>query len=294
MIRTRTIKAYAKINLYLDVTGRREDGYHTIESVMQQISLFDYVTVMKTDAAPGTKRISITCTDRSVPQNEENIAFRCAKAYFDSQGIDDYQVRIHIDKRIPRAAGLAGGSTDGAAVLKMLPILFDKKTDMKTLCEIAGSVGADIPFSLVGGTCLAKGTGETLTPMKRSFCCPILVVAAEDEVSTPEAYRMLDQRYGEKFSHPMETGWDAGFSSFMNSTEVPRRLYNIFESVVLPAHPKAAAVKEELLSYGAASALMSGSGPAVFGLFSSEGERDIAFDHFSERGLRAYPCQFVN
>ena len=292
MIRTRTIKAYAKINLYLDVTGKREDGYHTINSIMQQISLFDYVTVMKTDTENGMKRITITCTDKSIPTDETTIAYQCAKAYFDFFNISAYHIKIHIDKRIPRAAGLAGGSTDGAAVLKMLPVLLDNKTDMGTLCRIGSRVGADIPFCLMGGTCLASGIGEQLTPIKRSFQCPVLVAIVGEPVSTPEAYRKIDEKYGEKF--PDGTIPDNEFMSFMNSAEIPLRLYNIFESVILPVHREAADIKREMLDYGAKSALMSGSGPSVFGLFESENELEIACDHFNEQGVRAYKCKFVN
>jgi len=292
MIRTRTIKAYAKINLYLDVTGKRQDGYHNISSIMQQISLFDYVTVMKTDTESDIRRIAVTCTDRNIPTDESNIVHKCAKAFFDHFGIEAYNIKINIDKRIPQAAGLAGGSTDGAAVLKMLPVLFDIRTDPGTLCRIGSKVGADIPFCLMGGTCLASGIGEELTPVNRSFSCPVLVAIGSESVSTPEAYRKIDEKFAAKFADGMVP--DSGFMSFLHSAEIPRRLYNIFESVILPTHGEAAEIRQEMLDYGAKSALMSGSGPSVFGLFESEHEVATACDHFNERGIRAYKCKFIN
>lgn len=291
MIRTRTIKAYAKINLYLDVLRKREDGYHDINSVMQQISLFDYVTVIKNDKEDNTRRITVSCTEKSVPTGRDNIVYRCAEAFFDWFGVESCSIKIHIDKRIPCAAGLAGGSADGAAVLKMLPVLFDVKADSGVLCQIGSRVGADIPFCIMGGTCLASGIGEQLVPLRRSFQCPALVAVAGEPVSTPAAYGMLDEKFSEKFKKGVVP--DNGFLRFLDSSEIPQRLYNIFESVVLPARREAAEIRREMEDYGAKVALMSGSGPSVFGLFESENELSVACDHFNERGVRAYPCRLL-
>lgn len=294
MIRTRTIKAYAKINLYLDITGKRDDGYHNISSIMQQVSLFDYVTVMKTDSKPGTKSISITCTDKSIPTDGTNTVYKCAEAYFKYFDIESYDIKIHIDKRIPHGAGLAGGSTDGAAVLKMLPVLFDTKIDKDVLCRIGRTVGADIPFCIIGGTCLAEGIGDALTPLVRSFNCPVLIAVPSERVLTANAYKLIDEKYRCKLSSELFTSADNSHTEFLNSVEIPKKLYNIFESVIFPEADSIAEIKQKMLDYGAASALMTGSGSAVFGLFESENELEVLCDHLTEQGIWAYKCRFTN
>ncbi len=322
---TMTTNAYAKINLYLDVTGRLENGYHTIRSVIQQVSLYDVITVEKSDAVPGERTIHITCTEPSIPTDGKNIVHKCAAAFFAHFGMDSYRISIHIDKRIPHAAGLAGGSTDGAAVLRILPELYGIKTYTDTLCAIGSKVGADIPFCIVGGTCLAEGIGEKLSPVKRNFASHLLIAIGGEGISTPEAYGRIDRMYADRFQAPEAYGridrmyadrfqapeaygridrmyadrfvdsWaHAGDLGFLGSSEIPTELYNIFESVILPTHPTACWIKTEMLNHGAGSALMSGSGPSVFGLFASSDQRDAALRFFTEQGIRAYSCEFIN
>ena len=245
-----TLKAYAKINLHLDVTGRLDNGYHTISSVMQQISLHDVITVTREAAAPNEQTIHITCTEPTIPTDSKNIAHKCASAFFAHFGISSYRIHIHIDKRIPHAAGLAGGSTDGAAVLKLLPDLFEIQADTELLCSIGGKLGADIPFCIAGGTCLAEGIGEKLTPVKRQFRCPILVAIDGEGVSTPEAYGRIDAMYGDAVGTASEERLE-----FLSQTQIPKKLYNIFESVILPTHDEARRIKEAMLEQGAVSAL---------------------------------------
>ncbi|MBE6599333.1 MAG: 4-(cytidine 5'-diphospho)-2-C-methyl-D-erythritol kinase [Ruminococcaceae bacterium] len=284
-----TAKAYAKINLHLDVTGRLKNGYHTIRSVMQQVSLFDEITVTREDCPNGTREIGITCTVPDIPTDRRNIVYKCADAFFEHFGIDSFRISIHIDKRIPHGAGMAGGSTDGAAVLRLLPPLFGIDADADTLCRIGSRIGADIPFCIVGGSCLCEGIGEVLTPMKRRFDCPVLVAIDGEPVSTPEAYGMIDTMYGERFGNDSASAELA----FMDSPHIPDSLYNIFESVILPHHPEASAIKAGMAAHGARVSLMSGSGPSVFGLFEDVGERDCALAYFTSRGVRAFPCEFV-
>jgi len=286
---TLSTKAYAKINLHLDVTGRLENGYHTISSIMQQISLYDIISVTRENADSDEKTILITCTEPTIPTDRRNIVFKCAAAFFDHFGIGTYRVHIHIDKRIPYAAGLAGGSTDGAAVLKLLPTLFDIPADPPLICAIGSKVGADIPFCIAGGTCLAEGIGEKLTPMKRNFHCPILVAIGGEGISTPDAYGRIDALYGSTLSEKSND-----FLAFLSSDEIPSSLYNIFESVILPTHTEAREIKDTLLRFGAMCALMSGSGPSVFGLFQTEEQRDIAYLFFEKNNIRAYSCSFVD
>ncbi len=284
-----TINAYAKINLYLDVTGRLENGYHTIASIMQQVSLFDVITLSRAPAEAGEQSIRITCTEPSIPTDQRNIVHKCARAFFEHFGISSYSIRIHIDKRIPHAAGLAGGSTDGAAVLKLLPPLFGITADTETLCGIGGRIGADIPFCIVGGTCLAEGIGEKLTPLRRGFTCPVLIAIGGEGISTPEAYGRIDAMVGGKWERHRED-----FTEIAASAQIPHTLYNIFEAVILPSHDEARKIKEAMLRFGAKTALMSGSGPSVFGLFEDEAQLNDAFAFFKEQEIRAYPCRFVN
>ena len=287
MILTKTIKSYAKINLYLNVGAKRPDGYHDVESVMQQVTLFDYVTVLR-DTDTTARGVKITCTDRLVPSDDRNIAAKCAMAFLDKYGIDS-EVSISIDKRIPVAAGLAGGSTDGAAVLAIMNSLFDVNAPMDELCAIAAKLGADIPFCLIGGTCTASGIGEILTPVKTpELPYHILICNAGHGVSTPQAYAKLDET---PVTEPVPSMQDV-LTSIRNG-EMPRDLYNSFERVILPEHAEASQIRRDMLAYGAETALMSGSGPSVFGLFSDAEARDRAKAAFDMKGILAMPCEPV-
>ncbi len=286
MILTKTIKSYAKINLYLNVGAKRPDGYHDIESVMQQVTLFDYVTVLR-DTDTTARGVRITCTDRLVPSDDRNIAAKCAIAFLDKYGIDS-EVSVSIDKRIPVAAGLAGGSTDGAAVLSIMNSLFDVNAPMEELCAIAAKLGADIPFCLIGGTCTASGIGEILTPVKTpELPYHILICNAGHGVSTPQAYAKLDEmpdntvRSIDDVLVPLQNG------------EMPGNLYNSFERVILPEHAEASQIRKDMTALGADVALMSGSGPSVFGLFRDADVRDRAKAAFDMKGILAMPCEPV-
>lgn len=284
MIRIMTEKAYAKINLYLDVQARRPDGYHELESIMQQVSLYDYITVVRSDA-DVTASISVLCTDKSIPEDKSNIVYKCAEAFFSHFGITEYNITIHIDKRIPSAAGLAGGSTDGAAVLKILNSMFDVNAGLPELCDIGKKVGADIPFCLIGGTCVCKGIGEILIPQKIAPpAYQILIVFPGDGVSTAAAYRMLDE------SEDDSDGYSTDYIlTALKNGKIPSKLYNSFERVILPIHPAANAVRKILREYGA-EAMMSGSGPSVFGLFSNGDAITKAQIEFLRIGFRSHIC----
>ena len=287
MILTKTIKSYAKINLYLNVGAKRPDGYHDVESIMQQVTLFDYVTVLR-DTDTTTRGVKITCTDRLVPSDDRNIAAKCAMAFLDKYNIDS-EVSVSIDKRIPVAAGLAGGSTDGAAVLAIMNTIFDVNAPMNELCAIAAKLGADIPFCLIGGTCTASGIGEVLTPVKTpELPYHILICNAGHGVSTPQAYAKLDET---PVTEPVPS-MDGVLASLLNG-EMPETLYNSFERVILPMHAEAAQIKYDMASLGADRVLMSGSGPSVFGLFLDAEARDRAKAAFDMKGVLAMPCEPV-
>ena len=279
-------KAYAKINLFLKVSGARTDGYHDIETVMQQISLYDNVMVTSLPTQEGDRRITIECSEKSLPTDRTNIAYRCAAAFFDHFDIKEYNIKIYIDKKIPIAAGLAGGSTDGAAVLELLNTITKTNASLTELCNIGKKVGADIPFCLTGKTASAFGIGEIIKPIKIPSLLnySILLIFPGDGVSTKEAYALLDK-------HPSMSDYDiSSVISELERGEIPYSVFNSFESVILPIHKSARSAKELLLSCGAKLAMMSGSGPSVFGLFDSPETLQNAYELTKKRGFLAFIC----
>ena len=275
---TISLKAYAKINLFLDVMGRREDGYHDIRSLMQTVSLYDTVTVSVSDKRDGA--ITLECDNAGVPCNEKNLAYRAAMLFYDEFG-EKKETHIKIEKRIPVSAGLAGGSTDAATVFVALNRLTGEPFSNAVLCAIGKKLGADIPFCILGGTAEVSGIGDVLTPLPDMSPLPIVVVKDGEGVSTPEAYRSLDAIFdgftGQYAGGTAETGrYEALLSCLRNgdTDAISKNLYNVFEPAILPHHSKASELKEFLLSSGAASAMMSGSGPSVFGIFRDNGSAE--------------------
>lgn len=264
----KSLNANAKINLYLDVTGIRDNGYHNIKSIMQTVNLCDTVTVETFD---DPCEIALTCSWPSVPTGEKNIAYKAAAAFYREYGMHDSGCRIHIEKRIPMEAGLAGGSTDAAAVLKLLNELYNKPFNMDRLCAIGAKLGADVPFCIMGGTMLCEGIGEMLSPLPPMPHCHIVVARGGEGISTPVAYGLIDEKHSRNFSspggdyHKLHNGLSCGSIHTVASS-----MYNIFEDVILPAHSVATKLKEIMIEHGALGAMMSGSGPSVFGLFMSE------------------------
>ena len=283
-----TTNAYAKINLYLHVTGTRDDGYHLIESVMQSVSLADGITVTADTDARG-KRIGSSCSDERIPLDGNNIAVKCAAAFFEHFGIDNYSLDIRIDKKIPISGGLAGGSTDGAAVLKLLDKIYETDAGEDKLCSLGAKIGADIPFCVIGGTALCEGIGEKVTPLYiPSPQYSVLIVSPGGSVSTPDAYRAIDE-YGDiTAKYPISEV----VTELVGGT-LPRSLHNDFETVILPANDSATLVKQKLVDLGAFVAQMSGSGPTVFGLFESEEKCGIAAEKLEEIGFSAFVCRAI-
>ncbi len=263
MTKTISTNAFAKINLYLDVVGRREDGYHNIESIMQEISLCDTVTLTKFPPEE-TASITVTCSDARIPTDKRNIVHKCATAFFREFGIDIYKIAINIEKCIPSAAGLGGGSSDGAAILKLLNELYETGASTEKLCEIGAKVGADIPFCLIGGTAHVHGIGEIMEPLtlpRQNY--EILLVFPGIGMSTAEAYSLIDAAD----TFPPHTIDDV--MTPLSEGKIPTALYNAFEHVILPHHPEAHAAHRAIENCGAVSVLMSGSGSTVFGLFDN-------------------------
>lgn len=282
--------AYAKINLYLDVKEKRPDGYHEIESIMQQVSLCDTITLEKNEFR-GENRIKVTCGDPSVPTDGKNIVWKCAEKFFTYFGIAEYDITIDIVKRIPSSAGLAGGSSDGAAVLKLLNEAFGVGAADEELCSIGAKVGADIPFCIVGGACVCRGIGEILTPLALPEQKYHVIVAYPNGggVSTPEAYALLDN-----------TPRDGDFHSIVpilaqiRNGEAPRSLYNAFERAVLPVHDGARTLREKIAALGADTVMMSGSGPSVFAIFADEEAMRRALVTLENDSCRFFACKPVN
>lgn len=284
---TETVKAYAKINLHLDIKGIRPDGYHDVENVMQSVSLCDTVSVTRTDRETFT----CECDVAGVPTDEKNIAVRAAKLYAEATGLGG-GAHIKIEKRIPMAAGLAGGSTDGAAVLVALNRLNGNALDREELCAIGSRLGADVPFCIVGGCAYSDGTGDTLHPFPSIPEDTVFVVACGGEgVSTPWGYGVMDREHN-NFSYYITKGTDTLRAALTGSSpdEFYKHIFNIFEEPVLRERPVAACIKQTMLSAGAKNAMMSGSGPSVFGIFENKAHAQLAVDKIKESGHFACVC----
>ena len=305
-----TLSAPAKINLFLDVTARRPDGYHEISGVMQSISLCDMVTLEVTEPTgmylcslgnhtAGAESITLTCTNPDLPADSRNLAWRAAEKFFAATGRGCKNLLIHIEKRIPAAAGMAGGSTDAAAVLVGLNDLFGRPLTPATLCEVGLTLGADVPFCIMGGAQITEGIGETLTPITPMPACELVVACGGEGVSTPAAYKALDTLYG-SFDPAAYTPRTRELTTLKSAlwqsdlTALCGSMFNLFESVVLPDRPVARQIKETLLSAGAVTAMMSGSGPSVFGVFpKGDGSAEKAREALEALGIPAWVCEPV-
>ncbi|SMC72423.1 4-diphosphocytidyl-2-C-methyl-D-erythritol kinase [Sporomusa malonica] len=252
-----TIKAYAKINLALDVLYKRPDGYHEVAMIMQAISLNDTVALT---SQPATINLSVNIP--SLAADTSNLAYRAA-ALLKEYTQTEQGVHIYLEKRIPLAAGLAGGSADAAAVLKGLNQLWELNLSLDELSKLAARLGSDVPFCLYNGTMLATGRGEVLEPLPPMPHC--YVVLAKPAIEVPTAWVYGQFRASEVCVRPDITAMREALVS-SSLAGVARHLANALESVTIPAHPEILKIKEDMLAYGAMAALMSGSGPTVFGL----------------------------
>ncbi len=275
--------APAKINLFLDVGPAKSDGYHTVCSVMQTVSLYDTITIEKVPAG-----ITLRCSDASLPCNEKNLAYRAAHAFFRESGIEGSGISIALEKNIPVASGLAGGSTDAGAVLLLLHRLFNRPISMDALLHIGGSLGADVPFCMTGGTALCSGRGEVITQLQPMESMDVVIARDGADVSTPAAYHMLDAAYGKRLPAKPEQWEMLHVQSWEN---MQAAMFNIFESVILPVHKEASACKKILREAGACIAMMSGSGPAVFGIFDREDPARDAVAALQAAGAKAFLCK---
>lgn len=272
-----SVKALAKINLGLDVVRRREDGYHEVRMVMQTIHLFDRLELTKTNS--GT--ITLTTNLPFLPANENNLAYKAAKLLKDEFRIrDGIDVKLH--KHIPVAAGLAGGSTDGAAVLYGLNHLFGLGLSRQELMDRGVNLGADVPYCVMRGTALAEGIGEKITPLPPMVKCPVLIAKPQISVSTRFVYENL--KLNAETEHPdidrlIEDIRDKNLGA------IAADMGNVLETVTIPNYPVIADIKRHMTEHGAVGAMMSGSGPTVFGLFDDEETAAQACQAMRESGL---------
>lgn len=254
-------KAYAKLNISLDVTGKRPDGYHDMATVMQTVSLYDTLQLLP-DVG---EQVRAESNLRFIPQDERNLAVRAVRRYLKAVGEADRAVKIRIEKRIPVGAGMAGGSSDAAAALRGMNALYRGALDREELCRLAAEVGSDVAFCVQGGTALAKGRGEILTALPALPDCVFVLCKPEFSISTPELFRKLDSVHLRR--HPDTAGLLHALESG-DLKGICHRMYNVFEDVDDRRLRTVAQIKSRLLDYGALGALMTGTGSAVFGVFA--------------------------
>lgn len=284
------INADAKINLGLDVLDRRDDGYHNVRMIMQTLDYGDTITLEK---KPG-HGITLECDDPSVSDGEDNLALVAAKAFekeYNSRFSDefkgwDFGMHIRLRKRIPVSAGLGGGSADAAAVIKGMNALFETGLSKEALMNIGATVGSDVPFCIVGRTALAEGRGEKLTPIPDFPKAYILVVKPNIRISTQEAYQALDSI--EELEHPDIDALEQSIAKKYDIGRITALMGNTFEKPAVVKYPIIGDIKQLMDENGALKAMMSGSGPSVFGIFDDEESLFSAKEAAEEKFKDAY------
>ena len=275
------LQAFAKINLGLDVLGKREDGYHEVRMIMQTIRMYDQLDMRKS-VEPG---IHLTTNKKYIPVDENNLVWRAAKLMMDTCGIME-GVSIHLHKVIPVAAGMAGGSSDAAATLVGMNRLFHCGLSKEKLMELGVQIGADVPYCVLRGTALAEGIGEKLTVLPPMPDCWILIGKPGISVSTKYVYTTLD--LNTNTVHPDIDGMKKALEDG-NLYGITERMGNVLQDVTIPAYLEVERIKEQLQTLGAVNAMMSGSGPTVFGIFDNEEKAQEACQKLRESGS----CQQV-
>lgn len=277
-----TVKAAAKINLMLDILEKLPNGYHSLWMIMQSVSVYDRVSVEKKTSGG----ITISCSEEDIPTDERNIAYKAAEKFFDFCGEEDRNIHINIEKKIPHAAGLAGGSADGAAVITALNSLYEKNLPVKKLCQIGVKVGADVPFCIQGGTMLAQDIGQVLSQLPDIPSCFFVLAKPQQGVSTAEAYAAVDSM---NLRHP-----DAHtmFRSVVDGDlkGIAKSLGNVFEQAV-DVHERVS-IKEIMRNNDAMGCCMSGSGPTVFGIFENSENAEKCAQELSDKikGITVHVC----
>lgn len=284
-----SILAPAKINLYLDVLSKREDGYHEIKSVMQAISIYDEITLDITNSDKIIIRLN--GSEPSLKWDESNLVYKACTLFLNEAKLDGYSFDFYVKKNIPICAGMAGGSTDAAGALLLLNQAFGNRFSIEDLCSLGAKLGADVAFCIRGGTCICEGVGEVLTPLPPLDTMYLVCAIDSSSISTPRAYSLLDEKYG------IIVDESSNFKVFLKSAKnkdihsICSLLFNKFESVIIPLNENIRTIKELLLKNGAIGALMSGSGPSVFGIFETEDAQKNAFFALQREKIRVFLCK---
>lgn len=279
-----TYKAAAKINLMLDILSRLDNGYHSLFMIMQSVSLFDEITVEKTSAGG----ISLSSNEKRIPCDEANIAFKAATAFFNAAGIEDRNISIYLQKNIPFEAGLAGGSADGAAVIKALNDIYKTELSEKELCAIGAKIGADIPFCLTGGTRAAQNIGDVLSPLPDLKDCYIVLAKPEKGVATGKAFSEFD-KHGVRHLDTCSMLYYAANGDFDG---ICSKAGNVFEQLI--EVPQRVPIKSVMYDNNAVCACMSGSGPTCYGIFKNEDDAKNAYEALKKDFKETYLCTPVN
>lgn len=270
-------KAYAKVNIGLDVLRRREDGYHDVKMVMQTVNLFDELTIEDTES----EGIFISTNDSEIPTNEDNLIYKAIKLLMDEFAIKK-GVKVDLIKNIPVAAGMAGGSTDAAAAMTGINELFSLNLSKEDLMRRAVRIGADVPYCIMGGTALSEGIGEVLTPVSGMPQCHILIAKPEINVSTKFVYENL---------HANELKWHPDIDGLVDSINksdlrgIASKMENVLETVTAKEYPIIEDIKAFMKENGALNSIMSGSGPTVFGIFDDEKTAKNAYERLVEKNV---------
>lgn len=279
------VNAFAKLNLSLDILRKREDGYHELRMVMKSIDLVDDLTLTPAEGVGG-----MSTNLAFLPSDGRNLAQMAAEAFRRATG-SELQVNIAIEKRIPVCAGMAGGSSDAAAVLRAMNELTGKGLDPMALAKIGEAVGSDVPYCVIGGTALVEGRGEFVTPLKPLPRCYVAVCKPEFSISTPQLFGKVDVR---KIVHRPDTEGMIAALEAGDLTGTARRMYNVFEDVLEPRRrSEIDGIKATMVDCGALGASMSGSGPTVFGLFDRKEGAERAVEELKERYTDVFLCRTV-
>ncbi len=276
-----TIAAPAKINLFLDIIKRLDNGYHSLFMLMQTVGLCDFVTIEESQEG-----ISLTCSEPGIPTDGKNTAYKAAEYFFEKSGIRS-GIRINIEKNIPYAAGLAGGSADAAAVIRGMNELFKTGFTVPEMCEIGFKVGSDVPFCIYGGTCIVQNTGGIISQLRPLDKCSVVLVKPPRSVSTSQAYEEADRTY---LYHPdrekiLECCEKADFDG------ICAHAGNVFEQVI--EVPERVEIKRIMRVNNSCLEQMSGSGPSVFGLFKNPADAQAACDELKKQFSDVFITEFV-
>jgi len=289
---TFTLKAYAKVNLGLDVVKRLPNGYHQVKMIMQTVGIYDELVFTKKEQGITVTVEGEGLPEGCVPADENNLIYKAARQMMEHYGVAE-GIHIHLRKKIPVAAGIAGGSTDAAATYKGVNRMFRLGVTEEEICQMAVQVGADVPYCVKGGTALSEGIGEILTMLPDAPACHVLVAKPDIAVSTKFVYENL---HADKLQyHPDIDGMveAIGAGSLDGVTE---RMANVLETVTIKAYPVIAQIKELMEAHGAKRALMSGSGPTVFGIYDQEEQAREGYQAMCRSGLarQVFLTGFVN